>query len=300
MKILITGIAGFIGSHLAERLLTEGNNIVGIDDLSEGNIKNLPKSGNILFNPTSILDDDGSLYEGVDQVYHLAAFTRPQWSIEKPIESNLVNVEGTIKVLKNCLDKRVKKVVFVSSSSIYGNQTTFPTTEYAIPHPMSPYALQKMIGEQYCELFKLLYGLKANYIRPFNVYGSRQNPNSQYAAAVPTFINNLKNDKASFITGDGKQARDYIYVDDVVDLMIKAMDTKIFGEAFNAGSGKNISINNLYDTISKIMEKDIKPDHVAPVVEPNMTLADIMKPRTLLGWEPKISLEEGLRRTICA
>jgi nucleoside-diphosphate-sugar epimerase len=181
-----------------------------------------------------------------------------------------------------------------------------PTPEDVIPHPMSPYALSKLIGEQYCELFGKLYGLEINRIRPFNVYGTRQNPVGEYAAAVPRFIDRvnsfvsvLKADGYPVITGDGKQSRDFIHVDDVVELMILASKSKVYGEAFNAGSGKNISINDLYDKVCKIMNVHVKPVHIAPVFEPRVTRADISKAKKMLGWEPKIDLEEGLRRTVC-
>ena len=304
MKILCTGAAGFIGSHLCEKLLQDKN--VVIDDLSEGKLSNLPRNSRITLHKASILDDDiAPLFKGVDVVFHLGAMTRPQWSILHPEETDMVNVHGTLKVLQHCRDSHVKRVVFVSSSSIYGEVDKVPTPEDVKPNPMSPYALSKLIGEQYCELFGKLYGLEINIIRPFNVYGTRQNPAGEYAAAVPKFIDRvnsfvsvLKADGYPVITGDGKQARDFIYVDDVVELMILASKSKVFGEAFNAGSGKNISINDLYDKVCNIMNTKTKAVHIAPVFEPRVTRADIRKAKKLLGWEPKIDLEEGLRRTI--
>jgi len=304
MKYLITGGAGFIGSHLMEKLLKEKNAVV--DNLSEGKLSNLPLNSGITIHKASILDDDiGSLFKGVDVVFHLAALTRPQWSILHPEETDTVNVHGTLKVLQHCRDNKVKRVVFVSSSSIYGEVDKVPTPEDVKPNPMSPYALSKLIGEQYCELFGKLYGLEINRIRPFNVYGTRQNPTGEYAAAVPRFIDRvnsfisvLRADGYPVITGDGKQARDFIYVDDVVDLMILASKSKVYGEAFNAGSGKNITINELYDKVCKIMKVNVKPVYIDPVFEPRVTRADIRKAKKLLGWEPKVDLEEGLRKTI--
>jgi nucleoside-diphosphate-sugar epimerase len=253
---------------------------------------------NLLIYPTTILGEIWGLYREVDTVFHLAALTRPQVSILEPESFNKINVEGTLNVIQSCIKKGVKKLVFVSSSSLYGEQDVFPTPESATPHPMSPYALTKLVGEQYCKLYGMLNGLKANYIRPFNVYGKRQSPEGGYAAAVPKFIESLKQDKAGNITGDGEQRRDFIYVDDVVDLIVKAAETEVFGEAFNAGSGNNYSINELYETISNVMRKDIPPNYVNPVVEPHMTLADTSKARSLLGWAPKVSLEEGIRRML--
>lgn len=303
MKYLITGGAGFIGSHLTEKLLKDKS--VVIDDLSMGKRGNLPRDSRLRFHKVSILDDIGHFFKGVDVVFHLAALTRPQWSILHPDETDTVNVHGTLKILEHCRDNKVKRVVFVSSSSIYGDQKLVPTPEDVKPNPMSPYALSKQIGEEYCELFGKLYGLQINRIRPFNVYGTRQNPVGEYAAAVPRFIDRvnsfisvLRADGYPVITGDGKQMRDFVYVDDVADLMILASKSKVHGEAFNAGSGKNISINELYEKVCKIMKVDIKAVHIAPVFEPRQTMADISKAKKLLGWEPKINLEEGLKRTV--
>jgi nucleoside-diphosphate-sugar epimerase len=315
MKYLVTGGAGFIGSHLVERLLQEnndvsvldghGNEVTVIDDFSEGKWANLPKSPNLHVYEASILGKIGHLFEDIDIVFHLAALTRPQWSILNPEDTNRVNVDGTLKILRYCEHYKIKRVVFVSSSSIYGQQDVFPTNEKAVLNPMSPYALTKSIGEQYAKLFEKLYGLEVNCIRPFNVYGTRQNPTGGYAAAVPKFIdtvnrlvNIVKNGETPKITGDGRQARDFIYIDDLVDLLILASNSKVFGESFNAGSGKNISINDLYDKICDIIGKRVEPMHIAPVFEPGQTLADITKARELLGWEPKVSLDDGLRKTI--
>jgi nucleoside-diphosphate-sugar epimerase len=303
MKYLITGGAGFIGSHLTERLLKDKSTV--IDDLSVGKRDNLPKDSRVRLHEVSILDDIGRLFKGVDVVFHLAALTRPQWSILHPEETDTVNVHGTLKVLEHCRDNKVKRVVFISSSSIYGQTDIVPTPEDTKPNPMSPYALSKLIGEQYCELFGKLYGLEINRIRPFNVYGTRQDPVGEYAAAVPrfvdrvnSFINVLKADSYPVITGDGKQERDFVYVEDVVELLVLAAKSKVYGEAFNAGSGKNVSINDLYEMVCKVMKSNTKAVHIAPVFEPRQTLADISKAKRMLGWEPKISLEEGLRRTI--
>lgn len=297
-KYLITGGAGFIGSHLTDKLLKGGNQVVVVDDLSEGKKDNLPNNPNLQFYQKSILDEIGNLFEGVHTVFHLAALTRPQESIINSEETNLVNVQGTVRVLNFCKENKIKRVVFASTTGLYGTQKKLPTSEVAIPDPMSPYALTKLIGEQYCKLYERMYGLEINCIRPFNVYGPRQNPKGNYAAAVPKFIDALNKNETPWITGDGTQSRDFIYVDDVVELMILMSKSKVFGESFNAGSGESTSINNLYRTISKIMSKDIKPNYIAPVFEPPITLGDITKAQTILGWKPKISLDEGLKRII--
>jgi nucleoside-diphosphate-sugar epimerase len=170
-----------------------------------------------------------------------------------------------------------------------------PTLESAEPNCLSPYALTKLIGEQYCKLYEKIYGLQANYIRPFNVFGARQNPEGGYAAAVCKFMDMLSNNKTPYITGDGEQTRDFIYVDNLVDLMLLAAESEVYGEAFNGGSETNISINNLYKTICKLMNKDMKPDYVDKVFEPRVTLSDMSKAKKLLGWKCRIGLEEGLK-----
>lgn len=297
MKCLVTGGCGFIGSHLVERLLKDGNQVVVIDDLSTGKLKNLPKgNSNLKFCNLSINDNIDKCFKGVDKVFHLAAKTRPQESIKDPSLYNYVNIEGTLNVLNNCVKHKIKRLVFISSSSLYGTQEKLPTSETASPISMSPYALTKLIGEQYCKLFERLYGLQSNYIRPFNVFGTRQNPSGGYAAAVCKFIDMLKKGKTPYITGDGKQTRDFIFVEDVVDLILLASESKVYGEAFNAGSETNISINNLYELISKLMNKeDIIPDYIDEVFEPRITLASMNKAKKLLGWKSKTTLIDGLR-----
>jgi nucleoside-diphosphate-sugar epimerase len=296
MKYLVLGGLGFIGSHLVDRLV-ENNKVVVLDDLSTGSLSNLPYNPNVMFERRSILGDIGKFFEGIDIVFHLAAKTRPQESIKEPELYNKINIEGTLNVLKNCVEHKIKRLVFISSSSLYGTQDT-PTKENVIPEPMSPYALTKLIGEQYCKLYQRLYGLESNYIRPFNVYGKRQPPGGGYAAVVPSFVDALKKGEQPFITGDGEQRRDFVFVEDVVDLMILASESKEYGEAFNAGLGENVSINELYKTICTLMGKTTEPKYVEAVFEPRETLADMTKATKLLNYKPKFTLEEGLKTLI--
>ena len=297
-KVLVTGGCGFIGSHLVERLLDDGNKVVVIDNMSVGSKKNLPVHKNLTVVVADILDNIGYLFKDIDTVYHLAAMTRPQISILEPLESDTINVHGTLKVLKHCHDNKVERVLFVSSSSLYGTPETLPTPENETVRALAPYGVQKYIGEEYCWLFARMYDMKINCVRPFNVYGYRQSPLGGYAAAVPKFIEALSNNKPGNITGDGEQTRDFVYVDDVVDLIIRASITPYTGESFNVGSGKNVSINYLYEAIGKIMGKDITPVYIDPVFEPPTTLADISKSMALLDWKPKFTLEDGLAITI--
>ena len=307
MNYLCTGGSGFIGSHLVERLLRKDNkvtvidghsdHIIVIDNFYEGKYANLPKDPRLSVYNVDILNKDVKhLFKGVDIVFHLAALTRPQWSILYPFETDQVNTGGTIRMLEYSRDFRIKRFVFMSSSSMYG-ENVYPTPETAMPNPMCPYALTKSIGEQYCRIFEKLYGLEFNAIRPFNVYGTRMNPKGIYSSAVAKFIEVIHKKLQLTITGDGKQVRDFIYIDDVIDQMILMSESKVHGEVFNCGSGENHSINELMRIIAKLMGENITPVHTPPVVEPTQTLADITKPMQMLGWKPKISLEEGLKTT---
>lgn len=300
-NILVTGGLGFIGSHLVERLLKDGNKVTVVDNINTGKRSNLKQhcnNPNLKIYIADILDDIWYMYRNVDTVFHLAALTRPQWSILHPLEADSVNVQGTLKTLNHSKNAKVKRFVFASSSSLYGTPESLPTPELETPRPVSPYALQKYIGEQYCMLFQRMYGLETNCIRPFNVYGHRQNPSGGYAAAIPKFISMLSNDKPGTITGDGEQRRDFVYIDDVVELLIRASETEVSGEVFNAGVGSNVSINFIYEALSNIIGKDIEPIYGPKVFEPRVTLADMGKTEKILKYKPKVKIEDGLRMTV--
>jgi len=309
MKYLCTGGAGFIGSHLVEHLLREfdahvtvldghSDKVIVVDDFSMGKYANLPRDPRLEVYDISIMGDIDHFFKDIDIVFHLAALTRPQWSIQYPADTNEINVTGTLKVLEHCRDNKVKKVVFISSSSIYGEQEKYPSKEDDLPNPMSPYALSKYIGEEYCVLFEKLYGLKCVRIRPFNPFGIRMNPKGAWAGAVPTFVDLIKKGLTPTIVGDGEQKRDYVYIDDVVDLIMLAAHSDISCEVFNAGSGTCISINDLFNRICKIMGQKVEPTHAPKMYEPLVTLADMNKATKLLGWKQKISLDEGLRMAV--
>lgn len=296
-KYLITGFSGFIGSHLTEKLLEEGHEVIGVDrSIKWENLKD-PKNPRLRIYHENILGNVADLFKGVDIVFHLAALTRPQWSIQNVAETDDINVHGTVKVLEHCRDNKVKRIVFMSSSNLYG-EAIYPTPETAKPNPMNPYALQKSIGEQYCQLFQKLYGLEWNSCRPFNAYGSRMPITGIYTSALAIFIHVIKNDLPLETFGTGEQRRDFIYIDDIVDQLLLMAHSDVYGEAFNCGSGTNTSINELYQMICKIMNKRIEPKKHPAQFEPSHTLADISKAEYLLKWKPKIGLEEGLRRTI--
>lgn len=298
MKYLITGGSGFLGSHLVDRLLAEDNEVKVIDrSIKYGNITTHP---NLRVYHENILGNIADLFKDVDIVIHMAALTRPQWSLKNPIETNEVNVSGTLKLLKHSKDNNVKRFIFISTSAIYGEQGQYPTSEDAVPNPMNTYAISKLMGEQYCKYFEKVYGLEFNAIRPFNAYGSRMPVTGIYTSAIATFINAFKKDIPFVKFGSGEQRRDFIYIDDIVDQILLMATSKIHGEVFNCGFGKNYSINEMLNMVRRIMGKEIEAKTLDSQYEPSQTLADISKAEKLLGWEPKIDLEEGLRRTIHA
>ena len=299
MKFLIVGGTGFIGSHLTERLLKDGHNVIIVDrSIKLENIKDFKENANLRLYHENIFDNISDLFKDVDVVFHLAALTRPQWSIEHPYETAEGNVTGTLKVLEYCRLNKVKRIVFMSSSNLYGDQELYPTPEGVKSNPMNMYALSKQIGEQYCNLYHKLYGLEWNACRPFNAYGTRMPISGIYTSALATFIHVIKNDLPLETYGTGEQRRDFIYIDDIIDQLILMAHSKVHGEAFNCGSGTNTSINELYQMICNLMGKKIEPKKHPAQYEPSQTLADITKAEKLLGWKPKIDLEEGLRRTI--
>ena len=296
MNYLVTGGSGFIGSHLVDRLLYDGHRVTIIDRSIK--YKNLSRHENLKIYHENILSNIAYLFKDIDIVVHLAALTRPQWSIQYPYETNEINVNGTLKLLEYSRDNKIKRFVFVSTSSVYGEQNKYPTSEDMESNPMNPYAMSKLIGEQYCKLFEDLYGLEFNIIRPFNAYGTRMPITGIYTSAVATYINALKKDIPFIKFGNGQQRRDFIYIDDIVEQIILMANSKVHGEVFNCGFGKNYSINEMLELVRKLMGKKIEPTEIPKQFEPSQTLANIDKARKLLDWEPKIDLEEGLRRTI--
>lgn len=298
MNYLITGGAGFIGSHLVDRLLKEngrGSKIIVIDDFSEGKRTNLPKDPRLRVCEASILGDIGHLFKNIDVVFHLAALPRLQRSIDEPWKTHEVNVDGTVKLLLYAKKYKVKRFIFASSSSVYGNKNKIPFTEDMRPDPLVPYSLHKVMGEEYCRLFWRLWGLETFCLRYFNVYGPRMNPHSPYANLIPKFIKFMSRNIRPTINGDGKQTRDFTFVSDIVEASLLAAQSSLSGEIFNIGSGKNISVNKVVEILNRLMGKNIKPIHGPKVVEPRATLASCVKARKILGWEPKVKFEEGVK-----
>jgi len=300
-RVAVTGGAGFIGSHLADELATS-NNVIIIDDLSTGkkeNIIGLIKKDNVRFIEASILDLSllQEAFRGIDFVFHQAAVARVPRSIEDPLTTNEANIKGTLNVLLAARENRVRKVIYASSSSIYGDSPTLPQKEDMCPNPRSPYALSKLAGEYYCEIFRQIYDLPTVCLRYFNVYGSRQDPHSQYATVIPAFLGRISQNLAPIIFGDGEQSRDFTFIEDVIQASILAAETNAEG-VYNIGGGKRITINRLAEIILNLMQKDLKPVYEKRRPgDPRHTLADVSKAKGF-GYEPKWALESGLRRTI--
>ena len=301
-KIVVTGGAGFIGSNLS-RALCKDNDAIAIDDLSTGhtnNIQDLIDNKRISFIKGSIADLNllQKTFKNVDYVFHQAAISSVPRSVKDPVRSNLVNVNGTLNVLIAAKENCVKKVVYASSSSVYGDTPTLPKKEDMIPDPLSPYGVSKLTGEYYCQVFTGVYGLPTVSLRCFNVYGPYQDPNGEYAAVIPKFINLVLNNKPPVIFGDGLQTRDFTYIQDVVNANILAMESKAIG-VFNASSGKQITINQLAKIITEKIGEDYQPVYNDP--RPGDILhsyADITKAKKEIGYTPSFDIKNGLMATI--
>lgn len=292
-NVLVTGGAGFIGSNLVDKLIQSNYNVIVIDNLSAGSKKNL--NPNAKFYKLDICDFDKikPVFKNIDFVFHLAAIPRVPVSIEKPIETSRVNILGTINVFKAASDAGVKRVIFASSSSVYGNQKTFPLKESMVPNPLSPYALQKFFGEQVAKLFTNLYNIQIVSLRYFNVYGPRIDFSSDYSLVLGKFLKLKKNNKPLIIFGDGNQTRGFCYVDDVVKANIKAIESRKIkgGEVINVGSVKSYSVNYLAELVGGRVQ--YMPKRLGDVLH---TKADVSLAKRLLSWKPETSLEHGIKK----
>lgn len=300
-KVVVTGGAGFIGSHLAEKLANRDYQVTIVDDLSTGKLKNIEGllgKANVEFVQGSITNLPllQKHFPGVKYVFHQAALARVPRSIEDPLSTNEVNITGTLNVLLAARDNKVKKVIYASSSSVYGNVLTLPQRESMPPGPLSPYALTKLAAEHYCSIFCQIYGLSTICLRYFNVYGPRQDPHSQYATAVAAFMGRISQNLPPIIFGDGEQSRDFTFIDDAVEANILAAESNHDG-VYNIGSGRNTTINQLAESIANLMQKRLTPIYDEPRPgDIRQTLADIAKAASF-GYKPKWTLEDGLRKT---
>ena len=302
-RFVITGGAGFIGSNIVDRLIAEDNEVVVIDNLLTGCMDNLEGlNSNIRFVNDDIQDMDmlAREFEGSDYVLHQAALASVPRSIKNPIASNQNNIDGTLNVLVAARDAGVKRVVYASSSSAYGNTPTLPKHEGMASDPLSPYAITKLVGEQYCKVFYEIYGLETVSLRYFNVFGPRQDPNSQYAAVIPKFITAMQNDERPVIFGDGEQSRDFTYVQNNVNANLLACTaSNAAGKMFNIACGDRITLNQLVEVLNDILGKDIEPVYEKERAgDVKHSLADITLAEDVLKYEPEYGFKEGLLKTV--
>jgi UDP-glucose 4-epimerase len=300
MKVLVTGGGGFIGSNLVRALVEQGDDVRVLDNFSTGNRMNLAE----LANDVEIVEGELRSYErvhaatrGVEVVFHQGALPSVPRSVQDPLTTSAVNVEGTLNVLLAARDEAVRRVVCASSSSVYGNSGDLPRFETAHPDPISPYGVSKLAAERYCVSFSRVYPLQTVALRYFNVFGPNQDPTSQYAAVVPRFITAIADGRPVAIYGDGEQRRDFTYVENVVEANVLAAVTEgVSGAVLNVATGRATSVNELADTIGSLLgrsvERDDQPERTGDVRD---SWADVTRSRDLLGWEPRIGLEEGLR-----
>jgi nucleoside-diphosphate-sugar epimerase len=299
---LVTGGAGFIGSHLAEELRRRGHRVRVADSLITGKRSNLDHIPDVEFLEGDLADMPFAerSVDGCDYVLHQAAIPSVPRSVKDPITSNRANVDATLNVLVAARDARVRRVVFAGSSSAYGNTPTLPKHEDMPANPLSPYALQKVVGEQYLQMFTKLYGLETVSTRYFNVFGPRQDPGSPYSGVISVFATALIENRSPTIYGDGEQTRDFTYVANVVDGVLRACEApKASGEVINVATGGRISLNTLFSSMRDLIGADVEPTYAEPRQgDVRDSQADIRKAADLLGYKPTVSFEEGLKRTI--
>jgi UDP-glucose 4-epimerase len=302
--VLITGGLGFIGSNLANALY-EDNEVMILDDMSSGRIENVRElmdneSIELIEGSISDLELLNRVLEGVDYVFHLAAIPSVMESISSPQMTNSVNLTGTMNVLLASKDNNVKKVVYASSAAVYGDTDLVPLTESVPTRPESPYGAQKLASEHYLRVFYQVYGLATTTLRYFNVFGPNQDPNSEYSPVIPKFISLVQNNAPPTIFGDGKQTRDFIFVNDIVKANLLAAESpKSDGMTLNIACGKETSINDLAEMIIKMMGKDLQPEYASKREgEINRSYADTSLAKQLLDFSPEYSLENGLEATI--
>ncbi len=302
-RALVTGGAGFIGSHLVDRLLADGWQVRVIDDFSSGREQNLEHAGDRIelvradFTEPEVAD---AAVDGVEVVFHQGAVPSVPRSVAEPLRTNRANVDGTLQLLESARRAGVRRLVYAASSSAYGDTEVLPKIETMPAQPRSPYALQKYAGEVYCRLYCELYGLETVALRYFNVFGPRQNPKSQYAAVIPLFATACLRGEAPTIHGDGEQTRDFTFVADAVEANVLAADApKAAGHVMNVAQGRQTSLNQLLARIQEIAGSAVEPVRgPARPGDVRDSLADLGRARELLGYEPRTSLDEGLRRTI--
>jgi nucleoside-diphosphate-sugar epimerase len=302
MRYLVTGGAGFIGSNMADELVRRGHEVVVLDDLSAGKEENLarvrPKI-DLRIGTITDLATVQSACNGADYVIHLAARTSVPRSVKDPLETNRINIDGTLNVLVAARDAKVKRFVYAASSSAYGETPTLPKVETMQPAPISPYGVTKYVGELYAQVFGRVYGLENACVRYFNVFGPRQDPTSQYSGVLARFMLAILQGQQPVVYGDGEQSRDFTYIDNVVDQTLRACEANgASGIVFNGGTGARITLNQVLKTLEKITGKKVDARYDPPRNgDIRDSQAEISLARKVLGYEPRVLFEEGLRRT---
>lgn len=302
-KFLVTGGAGFIGSHLVERLVRDGEGVRVLDNFSSGKRQNLEPFGSkveIIEGDLRNPDDCRRACSGVSIIMHEGAVPSVPKSVEDPLTSHQANVDGTFNLLMAARDAGCKRVIFAASSSAYGDQPELPKHEKQKPDPLSPYAANKLFGEYYLRVFSLCYGLETISLRYFNVFGPRQDPKSQYAAAIPAFVTAILHNEPPTIYGDGEQTRDFTYIENVVHAnLLAAKAPKTNGEVINVACGESVTVNQIIAAINQLLGKQVKAKYVdTRPGDVKHSLADISLAKRLIGYEPLVDFEEGLRRAI--
>jgi len=302
MRYLVTGGAGFIGSHMVDEIVRRGHEALVLDDLSAGKEENLVGvRSKVEFRAGSITDLAivQSAARGADYVIHLAARTSVPRSVKDPIETNRVNIDGTLNVLVAARDAKVRRFVYAASSSAYGETPALPKAESMPPEPISPYGVTKFVGELYAQVFGRAYGLENVSVRYFNVFGPRQDPGSQYSGVLARFALALLEGEAPVVYGDGEQSRDFTFIENVVDETLRACEApNASGMVFNGGTGARITLNQVLKLLEKITGKKIQAKYEPPRTgDIRDSQADITLARKILGYEPRVNFEEGLRRT---
>jgi nucleoside-diphosphate-sugar epimerase len=302
--VLVTGGAGFIGSHIAARFAAAGARVRIIDDLSTGHLENINEiGGDIDFIQASLNDDNATrlALEDVELVFHEAAIPSVPRSVENPRETHDACVNATFSLLLAARDCGVRRLVYAASSSAYGDQPSLPKVEDMRPEPLSPYAVAKLVGEYYCQVFNRAYSLETVCLRYFNIFGPRQDPSSQYSGVISRFISALMKGQQPVIYGDGEQSRDFTYIANAVDANVRASETNEgIGEVMNVANGERTTLNQLLDQLKKITGKsEVEPQYRDPRTgDVRHSLADISKARQYLGYEPQVGLDKGLRLTL--
>jgi len=302
--VLVTGGAGFIGSHIAAALTAQGARVRVLDDLTTGHRENIEEiGGDVEFIEGSVADEQllSKVMDGVEVVFHEAAIPSVPRSVEAPRQTHVASVDGTFSLLVAARDAKVRRVVYAASSSAYGDQPTLPKVEHMLPDPLSPYAVAKLVGEYYCQVFTRVYGLETVSLRYFNVFGPRQDPGSQYSGVVSRFISTLLSNERPVIYGDGEQSRDFTYIDNVVLANLKAASAReASGKVINVANGERITLNQLLDELKELTgKKDVTAEYMEPRVgDVRHSLADITLAKEFLGYQSKVDLREGLERTI--